>query len=266
MPLPVGQAIAFFYHDPISDRHEILSSYYKVPFLGDVEIEKIVEKLLWDFQARGRYNVSTYDPPGAYLSQLVRYLGYDMEPRDLQWELGANVIAATDFESKIIAYDVSLDKDNDSEALITTSGGHEIAHIVLKHDRLIEKAKKFVTLSESKNNKKPAIPQKLGSYIVCRRMAGAKPRLEFMCDEFMGSLLMPREMVAEFVKDHQDWCFKETGEGWKMLATLMGRNFKVNLLTAAVRLTRLGYIPDISEAGCRVRSIEGWKEIRSQTG
>jgi hypothetical protein len=73
-------------------------------------------------------------------------------------------------------------------------------------------------------------------------------------------------MVAEFVKDYEDWCFRQTGTGWHGLALMMARNFKVNLLTAAVRLTRLRYITDVSEAGCRVRSIEGWKRKSEVVG
>src|SRR5205823_1366910 len=102
-------------------------------------------------------------------------LGFDMEPRDLQWELGPSVIAATDFEHKIIAYDVSLDKDDQSESLIITSGGHECGHIFLKYYRLIEIARKSVILRIPKEFKSKPLPSKLGSYVVCRRAVGAKP-------------------------------------------------------------------------------------------
>jgi hypothetical protein len=265
MPLPVGQAIAFFYYDLASGRHKILSSYYRVTYIKNKEIEYAADGLIRNFQAAGKYRLSTYDPPGNYLPQIVRYLGYDMEPRDLQWELGPNVIAATDFDSKIIAYDVSLDKDDDSENLIVTSGSHEIGHIILKHDRLIAKAKKTVSLSLPQETKGAEIPH-MGSYLVCRRMTGARPRLEFMCDEFMGCFLMPATMVMEFIEDHRQWCFDETNLGWQKMAQIMSRNFHVNPLTAAVRLTRLGHISDISEAGCRIRSIEEWKEIYSRAG
>ena len=266
MPLPIGQNIAFFYYDLSKNEYEILSSFFRVPYVSDRAIEQGANRLLYSFQAAGKYRPTTYDPPGTYLSQIVRYLGFDMEPRDLQWELGSSVIAATDFEHKIIAYDVSLDKENDNESLIITSGGHECGHIVHRHDRLIEIARKSVAVRVPEKLKSRPEPSKLGSYVVCRRMVGARPRLEFMCDEFMGCLLMPRDMVAEFVKDHQDWCFRQTGSGWHGLALMMARNFKVNLLTAAVRLTRLHWIPDVSEAGCRVRSIEGWKRNSYQTG
>src|SRR5439155_10755862 len=97
------------------------------------------------------------------------------------------------------------DKENENESLIITSGGHECGHIVQRHDRLIEIAKKSVALHVPEEFKSRPLPSKLGSYVVCRRMVGAKPRLEFMCDEFMGCLLMPRQMVTEFVNDHNDW-------------------------------------------------------------
>jgi hypothetical protein len=266
MPLPIGQNIAFFYYDLSKQDHEILSTFYRVPYVGDTAIENTVNRLLDSFQITGKYMPTTYDPPANYLSQIVRFLGFDMVPKDLTWELGPGVIAATDFEHKIIAYDVSLDKDDQNECLIITSCGHECGHILLKHDRLIEIARKSVTLHIPKELEKKPLPAKMGSYVVCRRTVGAKPRLEFMCDEFMGCLLMPRKMVAEFVKDHKDWCFRQIGAGWHGLALMMARNFKVNLLTAAVRLTRLHYIPDVSDAGCRVRSIEGWKQTSYQAG
>jgi hypothetical protein len=266
MPLPIGQNIAFFYYDLKKNEHEILSSYFRVPFVSDLAIERSANRLLWNFQAAGKYNPATYDPPGKYLSKIVRYLGFDMEPRNLEWELGTGVIAATDFERKIIVYDVSLDKDDQSESLIITSGGHECGHIFQRHDRLIEIARKSVKLCVPEKFKSRPLPTALGSYVVCRRPVGAKPRLEFICDEFMGCLLMPRQMVAEFVKDHEAWCFGQTGAGWHGLALMMARNFKVNLLTAAVRLTRLHYISDVLDAGCRVRSIEGWKKTSYQTG
>jgi len=259
MPLPIGQAIAFYYYDLQKQQYEILSSYYNVPYLSDARIEGSANSFLTGFQVSSNIDITTYAPPATYLSRIVRYLGFDMEPHDLQWELGPGVIAATDFEAKIIAYDVSLDKDDESESLIITSGGHEIAHIVLKHDRLIEVAKKSVALNVPDEVQRIPRPTRLGSYVVCRRASGAKPRLEFMCDEFMGCLLMPREMVAEFVRDHQEWCFKETATGWAGMAQMMARNFGVNHLAAAVRLTRLNYIGDVAQAGCRVRSIDGWK-------
>lgn len=265
MPLPIGQNIAFFYYDITKNEYEILSSYFRVPYVSDLAIEQSASRLLHSFQTAGKYRPTTYDPPGRYLSQIVRHLGFDMEPRDLQWELGSSVIAATDFEHKVIAYDVSLDKENENESLIITSAGHECGHIFQRHDRLIEIARKSVALHVPEEFKSRPLPSKLGSYVVCRRQVGAKPRLEFMCDEFMGYLLMPRHMVAEFVKHHEDWCFRQTGAGWHGLALMMARNFKVNLLTAAVRLTRLHYIPDVSKAGCRIRSIEGWKETSYQT-
>jgi len=259
IPLPIGQFIAFFYYDLTKNEYEILSSYFRVPYVRDLAIEQAADKLLHSFQEAGKYRPTVYDPPGRYLPQIVRYLGFDMEPRDLQWELGSSVIAATDFERKIIAYDVSLDKE-DNESLIITSASHECGHIVQRHDQLIEVARKSVALHVPDQFKDKPLPSKLGSYVVCRRLVGAKPRLEFMCDEFMGCLLMPRQMVAAFVKDHEDWCFRQTGTGWHGLAVMLARNFKVNLLTAAVRLTRLHYISDISDAGCRIRSIEGWKQ------
>jgi hypothetical protein len=260
MPLPICQHIAFFYYDPVKNEYQILSSYYRVPYVSDMLIDQAANRLLFEFGAAGKYNPSTYDPPGNYLSRIIRHLGFDLEPRDLQWELGPTVIAATDFDRKIIAYDVSLDKDDENDNLINTSAAHECGHIVHKHDRLIERARKSVVphIYEDANNRQ--LPSKLGSYVVCRRMAGARPRLEFMCDEFMGCLLMPRRMVAEFIKDHEDWCFRQTGTGWRGLAQIMARNFKVNLLTAAVRLTRLRYVSDVSEAGCRIRSIEEWRQ------
>ena len=266
IPLPIGQYIAFFYYDLTKTEYEILSSYFRVPYVSDLAIERSANRLLCGFQAAGKYSPTTYDPPVKYLSQIVRHLGFDMEPRDLQWELGPSVIAATDFTHKIIAYDVSLDKDDRSESLIVTSAGHECGHIFRRHDRFIEIARRSVTMHVPEKFKSKALPSKLGSYVVCRRTIGAKPRLEFICDEFMGCLLMPRHMVAEFVRDHEDWCFRQTCSGWHGLALMMARNFKVNLLTAAVRLTRLRYIPDVSEAGCRVRSIEGWKANSSQAG
>jgi len=69
---------------------------------------------------------------------------------------------------------------------------------------------------------------------------------------------MPEEMVAKFVNDHRKWCFRKNGRGWEEIAVYMARNFKVSRLSAAVRLSRLGYIRDVSDAGCRVRSIRGW--------
>ena len=259
MPLPIGQAIAFYYYDLRKQEYLILSSYYNVPYLSDAKIENSAQSFLNCFQLSSNINVTTYTPPAKYLSRIVRYLGFDMEPHDLQWELGPGVIAATDFKARIIAYDVSLDKDDENETLIITSGSHEIAHIVFQHDRLIDEAKKAVAVNVPEEVHRAQQPVKMGSYIVCRRVSGAKPRLEFMCDEFMGCLLMPREMVAEFVSDHQEWCFKETGTGWAGMAQMMARNFRVSHLTASVRLTRLNYIGDISQAGCRVRSIDGWK-------
>jgi hypothetical protein len=169
-------------------------------------------------------------------------------------------------KAKIIAYDVSLDKDDNAESLIVTSGGHEIGHIVNKHDELVQRAKKHVRLSLPSGFKEKHGSPELGSYLVCRRCEGSKPRLEFMCDEFMGCFLMPREMVSAFVKDHWLWCFDETGSGWTGMAQIMARNFKVNPLTASVRLARLNYIHDIAEAGCRVRSIEGWKQMQEKAG
>jgi hypothetical protein len=265
MPLPIGQNIAFFYYDLTKSQYEILSSYFRVPYVSDLAIEKAANRLLHGFESAGKHKPSSYDPPGNYLPQIIRHLGFDLEPRSLQWELGESVIAATDFEHKIIAYDVSLDKDDQNESLIITSAAHECGHIVHRHDRLIEIARKSVTLQMPEVSKNRDLPSKLGSYVVCRRMVGAKPRLEFVCDEFMGCLLMPRSMVAQFVKDHEDWCFTQTSAGWQRLASIMARNFKVNLLTAAVRLTRLRYISDVLDAGCRVRSIEGWKRNSYQT-
>lgn len=259
MPLPIAQAIAFFYYDLQKQQHKILSSYYNVPYLSDAKIEQAASGFLTGFQVSGNIELTTYAPPAKYFSKIIRYLGFDMEPHDLQWELGPGVIAATDFKARIIAYDVSLDKDDENEGLIITSGGHEIGHVVLKHDRLIEKAKISVTLDVPEEVRRTQQPVKIGSYVVCRRTSGAKPRLEFMCDEFMGCLLMPREMVAEFVRDHHAWCFKQTGTEWRAMAQMMARNFGVNYLAAAVRLTRLGYIQDVSQAGCQVRSIDGWK-------
>jgi hypothetical protein len=259
MPLPIGQAIAFFYYDFQRQQHKILSSYYNVPYLSGAKIEKLANGFLANFQANTNTTITTYAPPAKYFSKIVRFLGFDMEPHDLQWELGPGVIAATDFKARIIAYDVSLDKDTGSEGLIVTSGGHEIGHIVLRHDRLIEKAKNSVALDLPDELQELQQPIKMGSYVVCRRPSGAKPRLEFMCDEFMGCLLMPCEMVAEFVRDHFDWCFRQTDAEWTGIAQMMARNFGVNYLAAAVRLTRLGYIQDVSQAGCRVRSIDGWK-------
>jgi hypothetical protein len=96
MPLPIGQAIAFFYYDPRTERHEILSSYYKVPYVPDRQIEAAANKLLGEFQAERWVSLSTYDPPAKYLGKIIRFLGFDMEPRDLHWELGPNVIAATE--------------------------------------------------------------------------------------------------------------------------------------------------------------------------
>jgi hypothetical protein len=264
MPLPLGQNIAFYYFDPAKNRHEILTSYFRVPYVSDAAIERSADRLLHSFQSGTKYNPTTYDPPGKYLSHIIRHLGFDMEPRSLEWELGPGVIAATDFEKKIIAYDVSLDKDDEGEGLVITCGAHECGHIVQWHDRLIAVARKRVRMSLPQNFNN--VPTKLGSYVVCRRPVGAKPRLEFICDEFMGCLLMPRRMVAEFVEDHRAWCFCESETGWWGLASIMARNFKVSLLAAAVRLTRLGYISDVSEAGCETRSIAEWRSKGFKTG
>jgi hypothetical protein len=271
IPLPIGQFIAFFYYDLTTNEYEILSSYFRVPYVSDRAIEQGADRLLYSFQATGKYRPTTYDPPAKYLSQIIRHLGFDMEPRDLQWELGSSVIAATDFERKIIAYDVSLDKDNDNESLIITSGSHECGHIVHRHDRFIEIARKSVALHVPNEFRSKPLPSKLGSYVVCRRPVGAKPRIEFMCDQFMGCLLMPRQMVAEFVKDHKDWCFSETGAGWHGLALIMARNFKVNLLTAAGQANaatlHIGYfrrrLPDSKHRGLEATFVSsGIKNLR----
>lgn len=125
---------------------------------------------------------------------------------------------------------------------------------MLEHRDLLKKIKLLTLGTES---------EIINRLLVCRNTQGAKPRLEWQADEFMGNFLMPAAMVQTFLRDHWKWCFDSTNLGWRQMAELMARNFRVNRLTAAVRLARLGYIQDVGEAGCWVKSLREWEEIKN---